>query len=175
MCGKQLGDEMLQVWFDHELTSEDLACIRLIPMKDIRLDRLIDFDEGIWTENNRIWIPGSWVYPDGKSVKQITGVKSFGFTVPDLDNILYNYFDGPWPFYEDLTDNLNYLANSKFNLKDNGVEDLNCHLFGDFYAIQMSAAEFYPKSLFVSIRDFAAGNAQIFRSPNGEFSFYAAN
>lgn len=179
ICGKQLGDGMLQLWFDHELTNvHDLGTIRLIPLRDIGREKLIEFDDGIWSFDNRAWIPGSWLYPVQKKVKKITGVKSFGFTVPesDLDVILMEYYyDSDGDFHEELFNNVSKFAAGDFTLEDDRTEHLNCHLFGNFYPIQMSAQNFFPSSCFVSITDFSDGNAEIFRSPDGGFSFYVAN
>ena len=179
VCGKKLGDGMLQLWFDHELTNaHDLGTLRLIPLRDMALDRMVEFDERIWFENNREWIPKSWIYPFKKKVKQITGVSSFGFTVPesDVENILTEYYyDSGGDFHEELFGDLSEFTGGSFTLKNNQTENLNCHLFGDFYPIQMSATDFFPKSCFVSITGFAGGHAQILRSPSGGFSFHVAN
>jgi hypothetical protein len=175
---KQLGHKMLQLWFDHELTDSDCGIIRQIPLDDMRLDSLIEFDEEIWSDNNRQWIPGSWIYPFEKSVRQITGVISYGFTVPesDIENILMeHYYDSGGDFHDELFEDLMDFQCGSFALNDKCTTDLECHLFGDFYPIQMAATDFYPNTLFISINDFAGGRAQIFKSPSGGFSFHAAN
>jgi hypothetical protein len=178
VTGKQLGDKMLQLWFDHELTDPDYGTIRLIPLDDMRLDGVIEFDEEIWSDINRQWIPGSWIYPFEKRVKQITGVVSFGFTVPesDIDNILMeHYYDSGGDFHDELFENLMDFTSGLFELNDQRAADLECHLFGKFYPIKMASTDFSPNTCFISINDFAGGRAQIFKSPSGGFSFNAAN
>ncbi len=162
--GDDLGDGLLQFWYDTSDSYPSEGHIRVIPRDAIEGQAPTAFDWTAPSDLDESSLPMElWFQPDQETVKTIrslvsTGLRSQGSSI-----------DVHWGELDDrFTDEMR----ERLQAFRDGTEYTNSmHLFGTFYPIQYSASDVGMKCLFHFPQWGSDGNAQLYYEVCGPDSF----